>query len=120
MSINYLTKKLTCTKLIQTEFDTKAEHILLHFTNILFQAGEIVLSSNDETPRDPRCNTGRVYLFQKQHAGYVEPENMLVALQQQYKLHEARQSDEQVGGFIESLLLKYIFYRIRILAIENR
>ena len=61
-----------------------------------YKAGEIVLSSNDETPRDSRSNTGRVYLFKKQFTGYIEPENMLVALKEQAELHEARQSDEQV------------------------
>ena len=55
-----------------------------------------MLSTNDETPRDARCNTGRVYLFQKQFTGYIEPPNMLVALLEQSKLHEARQSDKQV------------------------
>ena len=72
-----------------------------HFSTItdfihVYQAGEIVLSTNDETPRDARTNTGRVYLFLKQFTGYVEPDNMLEALLEQSLLHKARQSDEQV------------------------
>ena len=54
------------------------------------------MSTNDETPRDARTNTGRVYLFLKQYTGYIEPDNMLEALLEQSLLHEARQSEEQV------------------------